>query len=41
VYDTSGQVAAEYSSEANPNAGTRYLTADHLGSTRVITGSSG
>jgi len=37
VYDAGGQLAAEYSN-VNPAAvGTEYLTADHLGSTRLVT----
>jgi RHS repeat-associated protein len=36
VYDAGGQLAAEYlSGGTNPDTGTQYLTADHLGSTRV------
>jgi len=37
VYDAMGQVAAEYSTAGNPQAGIAYLTDDHLGSTRLIT----
>lgn len=37
VYDAAGQLTAEYSTVSNPDSGTRYLTADHLGSTRVVT----
>jgi RHS repeat-associated protein len=36
VYDVQGNLAAEYSTAA-VSSGTRYLTADQLGSTRVIT----
>ncbi len=36
VYDAQGNLAAEYS-PSNPDSGTQYLTADHLGSTRLIT----
>ena len=39
VYDPMGQLTAEFGS-AN-DAGTRYLTADHLGSTRLITKQDG
>ena len=39
VYDAQGQLAAEYG--AATDAGTRYLTADHLGSTRVETDAGG
>jgi RHS repeat-associated protein len=43
VYDGAGQLAAEYSTAATTNwdSGTTYLTADHLGSTRLVTDSSG
>jgi len=42
VYDAQGQLAAEYSTQASADpSGTRYLTADHLGSTRVSTNASG
>ena len=41
VYDAFGQIAAEYSTAANPVAGTQYLTADSLGSTRLVTNASG
>jgi len=37
VYDAQGHLAAEYSTGANPDSGTQYLTADALGSTRLIT----
>ena len=37
VYDASGQLAAEYSNVAPADGGTEYLTADHLGSTRMVT----
>lgn len=36
VYNAFGQLIAEYGSSSEP-ADTKYLTADHLGSTRVIT----
>jgi YD repeat-containing protein len=39
VYDAAGNLAAEYGSTAA--AGTQYLTADHLGSTRLVTGAGG
>jgi RHS repeat-associated protein len=39
AYDAQGQLAAEFGPSSD--SGTRYLTADHLGSTRVITDSSG
>jgi RHS repeat-associated protein len=41
VYDAQGQLAAEYSTQAPTVAGTQYLTADHLGSTRLTTDASG
>jgi RHS repeat-associated protein len=43
VYDAMGELAAEYSSGAPtfPPCVTCYLTADHLGSTRAVTDSSG
>ena len=39
VYDAAGQLAVEYGSTTD--AGTNYLTADHLGSTRLITDARG
>jgi RHS repeat-associated protein len=36
VYDAKGDLAAEYSNEAPVATGTQYLTADHLGSTRMV-----
>jgi RHS repeat-associated protein len=41
VYDATGQLAAEYSNQAPPVGGTQYLTADALGSTRLVTDSAG
>jgi len=42
VYDAFGALAAEYSVGVPvPSTGTLYLTQDHLGSTRVVTTSSG
>lgn len=41
VYDASGELAAEYSTVAPGDSGTTYLTADHLGSTRLVTDGSG
>ena len=39
VYDAMGKLVAEYNdSQQQPTGGTKYLTADHLGSTRVVTG---
>jgi RHS repeat-associated protein len=40
VYDAGGDLAAEYGSESMP-CGTCYVTVDHLGSTRLVTGTSG
>ena len=40
VYDAAGNVVAEYSNEVEYN-GTTYLTADTLGSTRVVTNQDG
>jgi RHS repeat-associated protein len=39
VYDATGQLAAEYGPPTD--AGTKYFTADHLGSTRLITDTGG
>jgi RHS repeat-associated protein len=42
VYDARGQMVAEYSNQAPPTSGgTSYVTADHLGSTRLVTDSTG
>ena len=41
VYDAAGQLAAEYSTAPNTVSGPEYLTADHLGSTRLVTDASG
>jgi RHS repeat-associated protein len=41
VYDATGQLAAEYSTGAVQDSGTTYLSADHLGSTRLVTDGSG
>jgi uncharacterized protein RhaS with RHS repeats len=41
VYDTTGKLVAEYSNTAATGSGTKYITADHLGSTRLITDASG
>jgi RHS repeat-associated protein len=41
VYDAGGQLAAEYTTETVPATGTEYLTDDHLGSTRLVTGPTG
>jgi len=41
VYDMMGHLIAEYSTAASGGSGTSYLTADHLGSPRVITDASG
>jgi YD repeat-containing protein len=41
VYNASGQLIAEYSSQEPQRNGTSYLTQDHLGSPRVVTDSAG
>jgi RHS repeat-associated protein len=41
VYDAFGQLAAEYGPEESGEPRTSYLTADHLGSTRVVTDANG
>jgi RHS repeat-associated protein len=41
VYDAMGSLAAEYTTGAAAASGTQYLTADHLGSTRMMTGGPG
>jgi RHS repeat-associated protein len=41
VYDAAGQLASEYSTAAPAFSGRRYLTTDHLGTTRIITDASG
>jgi RHS repeat-associated protein len=38
VYDALGRLAAEYTTAAPQNNGISYLTTDHLGSTRVVSG---
>jgi RHS repeat-associated protein len=40
VYDASGNLAAEYGGPGG-DTGTQYLTSDHLGSTRLVTDSTG
>ena len=40
LYDAAGRVVAEYSNQ-RATGGTRYLTQDHLGSTRVVTDAHG
>ncbi|HSL52763.1 MAG TPA: RHS repeat-associated core domain-containing protein [Pyrinomonadaceae bacterium] len=40
VYDINGKLLAEYSDAQPTTGGTRYVTADHLGSSRVITDSA-
>lgn len=40
VYDAAGRVVAEYSNLVEPR-GTRYMTQDHLGSTRAVTDAQG
>ncbi len=41
VYDAFGNLAAEYGGTATPPCTTCYVSVDHLGSTRVLTDSSG
>jgi RHS repeat-associated protein len=41
VYDAMGQLAAEYATGESEPSGKQYLTADMLGSTRLITGDQG
>jgi RHS repeat-associated protein len=41
AYNTFAQLIGEYGSAANPTSGTTYVTADHLGSSRVITNAGG
>ncbi len=41
VYSADGKLAAEYATVAPAESGTRYLTVDHLGSTRLVTGTGG
>ena len=41
AYDAEGRLAAEYSTAAPSPASTLYLTADHLGSTRIVTDNYG
>jgi RHS repeat-associated protein len=41
VYDAFGRLSAEYSTATSTDSGTQYLTADHLGSVRLITSATG
>jgi RHS repeat-associated protein len=41
VYDALGRLVAEYTTAAPQNNGISYLTTDHLGSTRVVSGKDG
>ena len=41
VYDAAGNLAAEYDVPSDAIGGTSFLTADHLGSTRLVTKSDG
>ena len=41
VYDSASQLIAEYTSATPANGGTKYLTTDHLSSTRLATDSGG
>jgi len=40
VYDAMGQLVAEYGAPTALDSGTKYVTVDHLGSTRLVTDSS-
>src|SRR5436309_11288814 len=37
AYDATGELAAEYSNQSATATGTQYFSADHLGSTRLVT----
>ena len=37
VYDAMGQLIAEYGNLTAPDSGTKYISVDHLGSTRLVT----
>ena len=41
VYDATGNEVAQYSTQAQVVGGTEYVTADHLGSTRLVTNAGG
>ena len=41
AYDAKGEAAAEYSTSPPTQTGTQYLTADHLGSTRLVSNAGG
>jgi len=41
VYDAAGNEVAQYSTQAQVVGGTEYVTADHLGSTRLVTNAGG
>jgi RHS repeat-associated protein len=41
VYDAFGQLSQEYSTAPSTDSGTSYVTADHLGSTRLLTDVNG
>jgi RHS repeat-associated protein len=41
VYDATGKLIAEYSNTAASGSGTKYITADNLGSTRLVTDATG
>lgn len=40
VYDATGKLVAEYTTAPAQQNGTSYITQDHLGSTRVVTGTN-
>lgn len=41
VYDATGKLVAEYTNTTPAHNGTQYLTADHLGSPRIVTDATG
>jgi RHS repeat-associated protein len=41
IYDATGKLIAEYANTAATGSGTKYITADHLGSTRLVTDATG
>ena len=40
VYDAMGQLIADYGNPTAPDSGTKYISVDHLGSTRLVTDTS-
>jgi RHS repeat-associated protein len=41
IYDAFGKIVAEYATQPSQQSGTKYLTADHLGSPRVVSDAAG